>query len=163
MKKLFLQISLLGGLMLVLQGCPYGSDVPIDEPAVKVDEKMLGKWEPKNGGDYIYTVTKKDQNSYRFEKRSKGTSSDTGTYNGYVSIIDGTKFLNVKEEYNTTKTYYLYKMEMSASGAKLTLSPVTDNIEEKFTASADLKAFIAKNKGLSFFYSKDKEEYFRAD
>lgn len=162
MKKLLLQISLLTGLMLVLQGCPYGTEVAIDEPAVKIDEKLLGKWEAKNAGDYTYSVTKKDDYNYKFEKKGK-TSTETTLYTGFLSTIDNTRFLNIYEDASSTKTYYLYKLEVSGSGAKVTLHPVTENITEKFTTSADLKAFIKKNMGLSFFYSKDKEEYFRAD
>ncbi|HXB39864.1 MAG TPA: hypothetical protein VNZ49_04930 [Bacteroidia bacterium] len=164
MKKLLLQITLLSGLMLVLQGCPYNSEIAIDEPAVKTDAKLLGKWEPKNSGDYMYTVTKKSDYLYDFSKKSKNTPTDTSSYLGYVSLIDGVQFLNVYDKYSSsTKTYYLYKMEMTTSGAKITLSPVTENITEKFANSADLKAFIKKYMALSFFYSKDKEEYFRAD
>lgn len=162
MKKLLLQIALLGGLMLVLQGCPYNSDVAIDEPSVKIDEKLLGKWEAKNSSDYEYTITKKDDFSYKFEKKGK-TATDATLYTGFISVIDGARFMNISEDASTTKTFYLYKLEMSGSGAKVSLLPVTENITEKFTASAELKAFIKKNMGVSFFYSKDKEEYFRAD
>lgn len=162
MKKLLLQITLLAGLMLVLQGCPYGTEVAIDEPTVKIDEKLLGKWEAKNSGDYMYTVTKKDDFNYKFEKKGK-TSTDATLYTGFLSVIDGVKFINISEDASSTKTFYLYKLEMSGSGAKTTLLPVTENITEKFANSAELKAFIKKNMGLSFFYSKDKEEYFRAD
>ncbi len=162
MKKLLLQITLLAGLMLVLQACPYNAEVAIDEPTVKIDDKILGKWEAKNSGDYMYTVTKKDEFNYKFEKKGK-TSTDVTAYTGYVSVIDGVKFMNIYEDASSTKTFYLYKLEMTASGAKITLSPVTENITEKFANSAELKAYIKKYMGLSFFYSKEKEEYFRAD
>jgi hypothetical protein len=162
MKKFFLQLGILAGLMIVLQGCPYGTEVAIDEPSVKIDEKLLGKWEAKNSGDYTYNVTKKDDFNYKFEKKGK-TSTDATMYTGFISVIDGAKFMNIYEDAASTKTYYLYKLEMSGSGAKATLVPVTENITEKFANSAELKAFIKKYMGLSFFYSKDKEEYFRAD
>lgn len=162
MKKFFLQLGLMAGLMIVLQGCPYGTEVAIDEPSVKIDDKLLGKWEAKNSGDYTYTVTKKDDFNYKFEKKGK-TSTDASMYTGFLSVIDGVKFMNIYEDAASPKTYYLYKLEMSGSGAKATLVPVTENITEKFENSADLKAFIKKYMGLSFFYAKDKEEYFRAD
>jgi len=162
MKKLLLQISLLGGLMILLQGCPYGTEVAIDEPTVKVDEKLLGKWEAKNSGDYMYTVTKKDDFNYKFEKKSK-TATEATVYTAYTSVIDGVKFLNISEDASSTKTWYLYKLEMSTSGAKTTIWPITENITEKFANSAELKAYIKKYMALSFFYGKDKEEYYRAD
>lgn len=162
MKKFLLQLGLLAGLMIVLQGCPYGTEVAIDDPAVKIDEKLLGKWEAKNSGDYLYTITKKDDFHYKFEKKGK-SSPDATLYTGFLSLVDGVKFLNIYEDAASTKTYYLYKLEMSGSGAKATLHPVTENITEKFENSPDLKAFIKKHMELSFFYSKEKEEYFRAD
>ncbi|HWY37248.1 MAG TPA: hypothetical protein VNY73_01725 [Bacteroidia bacterium] len=161
MKKLILQFITLSGLAVLLQGCQYTTELPIDEPTVKIDEKILGKWEAKNS-DYNYTVTKKDEFNYKFEKKGK-TSTDVNNYTGFLSVIDGTKFLNVYDDGASAKTYYLYKVEQSTSGAKITLLPVTENIDEKFTSSAELKAFIKKYMALSFFYEKDQEEYFRAD
>lgn len=162
MKKFLFRLGLLPCLMLVLQGCPYGSEVAIDEPAVKIDEKLLGKWEAKNSTEYTYTITKKDDFSYKFEKTGK-SSPEATLYTAFISVVDGVRFLNVSEDASTTKTFYLYKLEMSGSGAKATLHPVTENITEKFATSGELKDFIKKHMGLSFFYSKDKEEYFRAD
>ena len=104
----------------------------------------------------------KDEFNYKFEKKGK-TSTEVTAYTGYVSVIDGVKFMNIYEDASSTKTYYLYKLEMSTSGAKITLSPVTENITEKFASSAELKAYIKKYLALSFFYSKEKEEYFHAD
>jgi virulence-associated protein VagC len=54
----------------------------------------------------------------------------------------------------TTKTYYFYKVEMTTSGSKLTLAPVTENIDEKFASSEEIKAFFKKNMALSFFFDK---------
>ncbi len=163
MKKLALQFIMFSGLTLLLTACPYGSDVPIDQANVKIDEKLLGKWEAKSSNDYYYNVTKKDDFNYKFEKKSKNPSDAPTVYNGFLSIIDGVKFMNVSDESSSTKLYYLYKIEQSASGAKTTLIPITENIDEKFTTSADLKAYIKKYMALSFFYSKDQDEYFRAD
>jgi hypothetical protein len=162
MKKLALQFIVFSGVAMLLTACPYGSDVPIDQPTVKIDDKLLGKWEAKSSNDYFYNVTKKDDFNYKFEKKGK-TSTDVTSYTGFLTIIDGVKFMNVSDDASSTKLYYLYKIEMSGSGAKATMIPVTENIDEKFTASADLKAYIKKYMALSFFYSKDQDEYFRAD
>jgi hypothetical protein len=162
MKKFTLKFIAFASLTLLLTACPYGSEVAIDEPIVKIDDKLLGKWESKNSNDYIYNVTKKDDFTYKFEKKGKA-STDGSTYIGFLSVIDGVRFMNVYEEASSAKTYYLYKVEQSASGAKTTLIPVTENIDEKFASSAELKAFIKKYMALSFFHSKDQDEYFRAD
>ncbi len=162
MKKIALQFFAFAGLTMLLTACPYSTELPIDEPSVKIDDKLLGKWEAKNSSDYMYTVAKKDDFNYKFEKKGK-TSTDASTYTGFLSVIDGVRFMNISEDASTTKTYYLYKVEMSGSGAKTTLVPVTENITEKFATSAELKAYVKKYMALSFFYEKDKDEYFRAD
>ena len=160
MKKLAFRFFAFASLTLLLTACPYGTEVAIDQPNVKIDDKLLGMWESKNSNDYTYSVTKKDAFNYKFEKKGK-TSTSTSAYTGFLSVIDGVKFMNVCEEGSTT--YYLYKVEQSTSGAKTTLIPVTENIDEKFATSAELKAYIQKYMSLSFFYSKDQDEYFRAD
>ena len=160
-KKLTLRFIAFAGLTMLLTACPYTTELPIDEPSVKVDDKILGKWEAKSS-DYTYTVTKKDEFNYKFEKKGKN-STDVSNYTGFLSVIDGVRFMNIYEDASSTKTYYLYKIEQSTSGAKITLLPVTENIYEKFATSAELKAYIKKYMALSFFYEKDQEEYFRAD
>ncbi|HEY1040673.1 MAG TPA: hypothetical protein VGF30_14765 [Bacteroidia bacterium] len=161
MKKYFLQFGLLVTLMCVLTACPYGSENTIDKASVKIDEKLLGKWESKTSTDYIYDVTKKDEFTYLIEKKST-SSGDVTKYSGFLSNIDGTRFMNVVEEGSTsTKTYYFYKVEISPSGAKVTFSPVTENIDEKFASSDEMKAYFKKNMGLSFFFDKNEDVYIR--
>src|ERR1700741_4082037 len=116
MKKFALQFIAFAGLTLLLTACPYATELPIDNPTVKIDDKLLGKWEAKNS-DYNYTVTKKDDFNYKFEKKGK-TSTDVTTYTGFLSVIDGVRFMNIYEDASSTKTYYLYKVEQTTSGAK---------------------------------------------
>ncbi len=160
MKKILPFVLLL--LSFVFMGCPYGAEVPIDDGKTKIEEKLLGKWESKSSSDYDYIVSKKDDSTYKIEKKPRG-DGDVTVYLAFMSVIGTNRFLNVWEEQNSTQTFYFYKMDISGSGAKLTLSPVTDNIKEKFETSAELKAFFEKNMNLSFFYSKDDEVYIRAD
>ena len=161
MKSLFIS-ALCAVCLVAFSGCPYGSEVAIDKPSISVDEKLLGKWEPKSSSDDQITITKVDQFTYKIEKKTKN-STDVTVYKGFLSNVDGTKFINIYEENNSTPSYYLYKIEISASGAKATLAPVTDNIDEKFETSEALKAFIKKYKDLSFFYQKDEDVFIRAD
>ncbi|MCD6069337.1 MAG: hypothetical protein K0S33_4163 [Bacteroidetes bacterium] len=164
MKKYFLQFGVLITLMLVLTACPYSSENPMDaKPSVKLDDKLLGQWESKSSTDYLYTVSKADDNTYKIEKKSN-SSGDVTTYKGFLSTIDATRFMNIYEETSSeTKTYYFYKVDISTSGGKITFSPVTENITEKFTNSEELKAFFKKHMGLSFFFDKDPDVYIRHD
>lgn len=151
-------------LALVFSGCPFSSEVAIDGGEAKVDEKLIGKWEPKNSSDYNYIVTKYDNATYQIVKKPKNESDAPTTYFGFFSNVGGTRFLNVWDGSSEgARTYYFYKAEITPSGSKLVLSPVTENIKEKFATSAELKSFFEKHMNLSFFYAKDDEEYIRAD
>lgn len=147
-------------LMIMLTGCPYSAEVPIDQPSVKINDMLLGKWESKSSSDYTYTVTKLDAYSYKFVKKS-ASSGDETVYMGHQSDINGTKYINIYEDGSTSKNYYFYKLELSSSGAKATLTPVTENITEKFTTSAELKTFFSKYQNLSFFFDKDADVYIK--
>jgi hypothetical protein len=167
MQKLLSLVSLVL-FSFFLMGCPYESEVPIDQPSVKYPAGLLGKWEPKSSSDDIMIISRKDDLLMKIVKTKKEAKADDTPeeYEGYLSDVGGTKFLNLyekKEESFGTKKYYLYKLELSTSGARVTLSPLTENIDEKYDKPADLKAFIQKNMNLSFFYHKEDEVYIRAD
>lgn len=163
MKKLKL-FALFAALSALFMACPYGSETPIDQPSIKVDDKLLGKWESKSTSDETYNVTKENENTIKVEKRTKPSETPT-LYKGYLSDVDGTRYLNMWEiaEGSTAITYYLYKLTVSISGTKVTLSPVTENITEKFSTSKELKDYILKYQTLTFFFSKDNEQYIKAD
>ena len=161
MKKYFYVPFILFAAFL-FSGCPYSAEVAIDTPSIKIDDKLLGKWESKSSSDYMYTVSKDDDKTYSIEKKS-ASSGDVTTYKAFLSDINGSRFMNVYEDGIEFKTYYFYKIEVSTSGAKSTMFPVTENIDEKFTSSADMKDFFKKNMGFSFFFDKDEDVYIKAD
>ncbi|NCU05447.1 MAG: hypothetical protein GXC73_15865 [Chitinophagaceae bacterium] len=166
MNKL-LSLILVSAMSFLLMGCPYETEVPIDQPSVKFPSNLLGKWEPKSSSDELLTISKKTEYVVTISKSKKKPEANDKAelYEAYLSEIDGVKFLNIteKNEYSSGSKFYLYKLEVSASASRLTLSPVTENIDEKFSTSAELKAFIQKNMQHSFFYEKDDEVYLRLD
>ena len=143
----------------MLGGCPYKSGVPIDPAVVKVNPALLGKWESKISTEEKYDVSKADDFTYKIEKRNKDSKEPT-IYRAYASDVDGEIFLNLAEEAYPNE-YYLYKLDLNSSVSKVTLHGITENIREKFTSSAELKAFIKKYKGLSFFYDKTEDVYIK--
>lgn len=145
---------------IVFMGCPYSAEVAIDQPSVKIDDKLIGEWESKSSSDYKYTVSKADSYHYTIDKKS-ASSGDVTTYKAFISMIDDTRYLNVYEDGSTTPTYYFYKMTISSSGVKCTLVPVTENIDEKFTTSSEMKDFFKKNQVNSYFFDKDEDEYIK--
>ena len=167
MKKLLYLLSI-STASVFLMGCPYESVVPIDNPTVKYPAALLGKWEPKGSSDDIYNIQRKDEYTIIITKTKKEAKPDDTpeVYEAFLSDVVGTKFLNLYEKKNEdegSKKFYLYKLEISTNGARLTLSGVTENVDEKFESSAGLKSFIEENMKHSFFYGKDDEVYIRAD
>jgi hypothetical protein len=88
--------------MLILTACPYTSENPIDKAAVKIDEKILGKWEAKSSSDYAYNVTKKDEFTYSIEKKS-ASSGEITAYEGFLSVIDNVSFLKCLRNFSYHK------------------------------------------------------------
>jgi|SRR6185312_3866399 len=151
---------------LLFMGCPYNSSVALDDkPSVNIDAKFLGKWQQRSSDDITYIVTKKDDNNYSILEKHKpskesSTPPEDKTYEAFLTDVNGTKFLNLYDPSEDSKTYYFYKIVMSDEVEGFNLFPVTEYITEKFDASADLKKFVDQYKGLSFFYGS-KDEYIK--
>ena len=162
MKKTLSILFLLSGFM-IFSGCPYESDVPIDAPSLYLNNRLLGTWEARTNKDESFKISKSDEFTYSIEKTNKKSKeTDVQKYLAYGSTVGGTTFLNISENKTdgSPKKYFLYKMVMSSDGM-VTLSEVTDNIDERFPASDSLKKFIASNMKNSFFYNKDETSYIR--
>lgn len=166
MKKL-VQLFAVASFSFLLMGCPYETEVPIDQPSIQFPANLFGKWEPKSSSDDVMTITRKDDFTVTITKTNKDAKPDDTIeqYEAFLSEVNKIWFLNVTEmsESNGTPKYVLYKMEVSPNGARITLSGVTENIDETFTSSAALKAFIQKNMNHSFFFEKEEEVYLRLD
>lgn len=167
MKHLLQLLSVLT-ISVFLAGCPYETEVPIDNPTIKFPVALFGQWEPKNSSDELYTIRKKDDYTVAISKTKREVKPGDAPeeYEGYISEVGGVKFLNLsekKEQENNVKKFTLFKMEISPSGSRITLSAVTENIDEQFHTSAELKTFIQQNMNHSFFYDKEEQVYIRAD
>jgi hypothetical protein len=159
--KSFLKLAFtLAIVSVLLWGCPYSSDVPIDEAKEKVNPELMGKW-TKDGSTEnpkFYNVTKASDTKYNFEENTYSSSDNKynqKNYTGHTTTIGSDVFLNMEND----GKYYIYKIVMKKGEGMFELIEVTDNIKEKFSKSADLKAFVTKYKDLSFFYNKDAEKY----
>jgi hypothetical protein len=161
MKKTLLWSALVC-LGCMFMACPYHSTVPIDTPSVSIDTKLLGKWQKRTSDDDTYVITKKDDNNYQIldKEKSPAEGSKPKKYDAFLSVINGTKFLNLYDESDDTKTYYFYKLDMNDETGGFSLSPVTEYITETFGTSDSLKTFVKANMGLSFFY-ETKEDYIK--
>lgn len=146
-------------IAVVLGGCPYKSDIPLEPTGKKINPALIGVWEPKSSGDEKYTITKENETTYKVTKTSKNAKEPT-VYLGTIVDVDGTSFLNLQQQGEMAdKGYYIYKVTLNTSGNKVTLQGVTENITETFKTGEELKAFIKKYKGLSFFFDKQEDVY----
>ena len=73
----------------------------------------------------------------------------------HVTQIEGITFMNMQKD--GTGDYYLHRVELKDK--VMTFIEVTENIDEKFNTSAELKAFVTKYMNLSFFYTKEEVQY----
>jgi hypothetical protein len=165
MKNKYL-IILLCCCSILFTACPYNAPVSIDDPkAVHVEHKLVGKWQQRSSEDETYVVKDLDEHTYsiveKHKKKEGSEKQDDEVYNGFLSEVDGVKFLNLYKPDEDPKTYYFYKVEFNDETGGFTLYPITEYITEKFTTSEDLKKFVKEYKGLSFFYGS-KEEYIKS-
>lgn len=133
-------------------GCPYESKVPIDKPTVKINPKYLGVWEHEKNSEK-YKVTKYNDYTYAIEQLEKDKPANDKLF-AFTSVVNGVNFLNLWDgPTDTPEKYSIYKLELKSENTIL-LSEVTENIDEQFTNSEQLKKFIADNMARSYFYTK---------
>jgi hypothetical protein len=162
-------IKILAGfalLSVVFMGCPYESEVPIDKPLIKVNENFLTKWEKKSSDTYDYKVSKVDMYTYKILEIKRETKEVSDRYYGYFSKIGETDMFNmykVDTDGNRTGKYMIYKAVISATGSRVTLVEMTENVDEQFESSMELKNFIKANMNNSYFWDKDEEVYLMSE
>lgn len=158
MQTLFVRIILLL-LLFITTGCPYESEVPIDEPSVAIPPTLPGVWKGLSDSGAVITVTPAD--AYTFEISYYKQTDGTKYYSAHLSELRNVLLINLhpKKPVATglSGAYAFYKFELSDNGKHLTLTPVTENIKEKFTSSHRQKAFFKKYVHTSFFYDADEE------
>ncbi len=152
------------GLLLVLTACPYASKVPIDKAGVKFDRNLLGKWKKYSNSESkhpeYFEIADIDGNQFninKFEYSSSDSSYNKSVYLAHISKIGDYLFLNMQK--GGEGDYFLHRIDLNGNTFKL--YEVTDNIDETFNTSEELRDFIKKNMHLSFFYNKDEKLYIK--
>ena len=155
-------------MMMLLTACPYDSQVPITEADKPIDKALLGNWykEGEQNSEYpseYYKITGMTPELYQVTKMEMNTEDSTyreESYVSHISVLKGAdnkeyKFLNMKKD----GSYYLHRVDLSDK--KFVLYEMTDNVDEKFNTSAELREFVKKHMHLSFFYNKDELTYYK--
>ena len=81
---------MLVGIGFMFMGCPYNSSVSIDTTnAVKIDAKLIGKWQKRTSDDETYVVTKKDDYTYDILDKEKTPTegSEPKKYCAFLSVV----------------------------------------------------------------------------
>lgn len=156
-------------ILIFLTACPYESPVPISAAEGDIDKALLGRWVAESDisseypgefyqindlGGRLYEILKNELNSEDSTYRSE-------TFITHISDLskggDDYRFLNMKKD----GKFYLHRIVLD--GDSFVLYEVTENIDEQFSSSEDLKAFVQANMHLSFFYNKDEKTFYRKD
>ena len=146
MKSMLSSFILLASLSMLLLGCPYESDFPLDDhPSVLIDESLLGTWRtsgyPSDSTEIIFK--RKSGKEYDITTTlSGGLGGYTNdSFTGYLSRLKGKSLLNVKKREDNT--YYI--VEVVLKDGKLSLSPLSEEITTRqFSSPAEWRKFIAE-------------------
>ena len=165
-------------LCIILYACPYESNVALEQhPVEPVDNSLLGYWYGivKDGSDFFgieaLDISKKTDSTYsiiRYGKAAKGDIilPDTSYFTGFVSYLNGQRFMNVEgsvvivttrgkkqAEVNTQKVFYLANFDMQRD--TLSLRTITENFSPNrrgFNTPDELKNaildMVAKEKNI---------------
>ncbi|MBN1252766.1 MAG: hypothetical protein JXR51_05915 [Bacteroidales bacterium] len=157
-------ISFFVAVIFILTACPYQSQVPIDVPNQKIDKTIIGKWVKNSEADKenpeYFQISELDTYKYnivKFEYQSNDSTYKQTKYLTHFTKIEDYVFMNMQQD--GEGDFYLHRIDMN--GDEFTLYELTDNIDEKFASSEELKKFVEKNMKLSFFYNKDEIKYVR--
>lgn len=155
-------LAILIATALLFAGCPYSSEVPLTTTGMKLPAGITGTWEdPDNPSESIEVKASSDSNvEITKTTTSEGSEAVIEHYKGFFSDINGTIFMNIKEDDEYSTSYYLYKIERQGDN-KIKLLSVTPNIREKFTSSDEMKKFFAANMQNSYFYESTETTYFK--
>lgn len=160
-----IKLFFLAAFVSLIVGCPYESNVPINQANMKFPDKLMGKWmtssSSENENPTFYVLTAKDDYYFNIEKHEYSSSDSAYSqtnYTSHMSDVDGTNYLNIRED--GKDKYMLYKLVWQSS-AEFLLYEVTDNIQEEFNASKSLKEFVAKYQEKSFFFNSSPDRYLK--
>jgi hypothetical protein len=153
--NLFIYLVLIS---FIFTACPYESSVPIDAPSIKIDPALFGVWADIKAQD-TYKISR--HNDYVYDIVQMKNLALIDTLHSFHSMVNGIPFLNFIDNIDDeSKTYLFYKMN-KINDETIILSEVTDNIDERFTSSSELKQFISDNMKYSFFFNKEETKFKR--
>lgn len=157
-------IPLLLLFAFALWGCPYESEVPVDEPGIRINEEWFGLWK-RPGEEKSYASLSKykptDTLSYRLVYNSwtsEHRSYEVKMFKAFLSKVDETYFMNIQPEMKMGGNFFLFGISCNATIDTLRLRPVNEENAPRFTDSPSLREWIKKQLVQKNFF--DAEELF---
>ncbi len=151
-------MSVLGlfALCMMFCACPFESKVPIDSKALKIDQKLLGKWSTNNGSNDEYTVSRSDDHSYSIKVHNLKEKSDKN-WVAFATLVNGKTFLNICEygKGPQEKKFLFAKIEIQGND-QMMVETVTEKINKVFKTSAEEKKYFADNMTSTHFFDAEK-------
>jgi hypothetical protein len=143
-------IFFLAGISLVLMmaGCPYESNVPLnDSCSAALDPQLTGRWIFPKTSHSNDTIEILPFNAHEYlvisANEGKGMAGKDALGRAFISVVDGVKYLNFYDIRNNGKCIF-FKYEIDA-GKLTTSSPSDSFIKRSFRSSGELSLYFKKN------------------
>ncbi|MFI5172930.1 MAG: hypothetical protein ACHQFW_11095 [Chitinophagales bacterium] len=100
-------------LMFLISGCPIGITYPPGEPGTEKYEKaLIGTWTQPDKEKEVQKIqiARIDDYSFKLTVLEKGEmySEEGDSFTGWMTTVDGKKFIYLQEEGNKIGNYYTY-------------------------------------------------------
>jgi len=134
---------LLLAALLLLAGCPYGSEFPLGSPEEAIlDEALLGTWEAVDGQDEEPPLTIRSAGDRLLLITSEDSAEEEAEpIPAFVSELEGERFLNIRD----ARQYFYARYKVQ--GDRLLLRIVDEELFEgkTFSSTEELRAFVRAN------------------
>ena len=160
MRRLSILLILFSGA-LILWGCPYASDVPVDEPCIRVDKGLYGKWRiPSEEKSYaeLGNLSRGDSTSYRLIYNLWSVENNTYEINlckAWLSRVKERWFLNIQPESKSGGNIFICAFQCDKSQETIHLKPIAAEDAPRFGTSSDLRKWIARNMRKKDFFESE--------
>jgi hypothetical protein len=151
-------VFLIVAVMLGLAGCLPTSKNPLSDPAdAVVDMRLNGVWYGKSGEDtvFLHFVAGKATSMDIVEvDHEKSGDAHTSIYTMFPTIIEGQRYMNIREKSGSDKPYYFARYSLSKSGA-LTIWLMSEKPVAKAVKDGKLAGKITVNNAGGSTESRD--------
>ena len=157
-------LAAVAAAVLLLDGCPYGSDKPLADPTVAVlDRALAGTWQARDPETTeTFALTFVPFNDHEMVGFSRGIGSDdkaVSAFRIFVTPVGEEKFLNVQELGGDSEEPQWYFARYRLVGTTLMLRLVDDTLfgSKSFATREALQSFVLANLGDPRLYGEPTE------